>query len=640
MFSITIFLLLSSGGVFASAFFKKRFEEILPVTCMGIVAVLFLFGMLNALNTGLYAVLVLLVLLWAISIIHIILHKDFFESIRCFFTPAFFAFAFIFFLICFFNKGRVASTWDEFSHWVDSVKVMFTIGDFVTNKNSFSLFKSYPPGMALFQYFFTKVNAIVSRNTVFVEEKVYVAYQVFCVSVLTPFFAGYRFKKAGHIIAAVTTIICSTLLFYPNILNVAVIDPFVSVLGAFGFAVLVINEKIKPVHCAQISLVCFVLVLAKDIGLYFSCFICICYIIRVMTNLNSSVSLKKRLIKAGILCAFPVLATAIAKILWKIEIAVSAVHISGGKTGLLPYTKMFFTRCDNTYRQDVVESFKDAFFEKRVAIGDFEISVSYFNLTVLFVALIFVIYYLYSKKTASKKHKTALKIICLTVIVQFVFYIYSLGAIYVSNFSEYEATRLMSYNRYMDIVFRMIYITVFVVFIDYFSKIKINTGAVAVIAAVAIILAPFSNVVKFVNKSYVKDSITVRGKYTEITEDINSNCKPTSKIFFISQEDKGFDYHVTRFSVRPFVIDNSWAWSLSGEGPFYEGDIWTKKMSAEELKDTLIKDNYGYVAMFKTNDYFNENYGVLFENPDDIVNNSVFEFDGQTQKLKRVDITN
>lgn len=162
----------------------------------------------------------------------------------------------------------------------------------------------------------------------------------------------------------------------------------------------------------------------------------------------------------------------------------------------------------------------------------------------------------------------------------------------------------------------------------------------AFIAAVAIILAPFSSVVKFVNRSYVKDSMVVRRKYSEITDDINNNCKPSSKIFFISQEDKGFDYHVTRFSVRPFVIDNFWAWSLSCEGPFYEGDIWTEKMSAEQLKSTLIKDNYGYVAVFKTNDYFNENYGSLFENPDDIVDNSVFKFDTQTQKLKRVDTTN
>ena len=35
---------LLSGSVFAAARFGRKFEEILPITCMGIVLVLFLFG--------------------------------------------------------------------------------------------------------------------------------------------------------------------------------------------------------------------------------------------------------------------------------------------------------------------------------------------------------------------------------------------------------------------------------------------------------------------------------------------------------------------------------------------------------------------------------------------------------------------
>lgn len=51
------FAVLLSGSVFAAARFGRKFEEILPITCMGIVLVLFLFGAVGLLSVGVYAVL-------------------------------------------------------------------------------------------------------------------------------------------------------------------------------------------------------------------------------------------------------------------------------------------------------------------------------------------------------------------------------------------------------------------------------------------------------------------------------------------------------------------------------------------------------------------------------------------------------
>ena len=635
MFSLLMFILISAGGIFAAAFFKSKYEETLPITIMSIVFFLFIFGMLGILKAGFYFVLITLLLLTALSIIHIILHKRFFEFIKSFFTPAFFVFAVLFFAIVFFNKGKVASSWDEFSHWVDSVKAMFILDDFVTNPKSYSLFKSYPPAMALFQYFFTKFNALLWHNAVFVEEKVYIAYQVFCVSLLVPFFG--EFKKIGRLIFSVTAIVCSTFLFYPNILAVSVIDPFLSVLGASAFSTLILNEKLKKSSIIQIVLICFTLVLAKDAGLYIASFICICSIIRIISGTEFKMLTKKQIIKNTAACFLPVFATALAKILWKTKIRVSGAYVSGGKTGIISYTKMFFLRNDTTYKQEVVEKFKTTFFENRVTIGDFDLKISYFNLTVLFSLLIFIIGYLYIKNSDNKKSKIATGIICATVVLQSLFYIYSLGAIYISNFSEYEAKILASYNRYMDIVFRMLFIIIVITLVNYFGKVKINAVAFAAIFAAVLILMPAGNVSEYVRKHYVSNSIVVRSKYIDITEDINNSCKPGSKIYFISQEDKGFDFHVTRFSVRPYIIDNHWGWSISNDGPFFEGDIWTKELSVEKFKETLINDEYDYVAIYKTNDYFNDYYGSLFENPQDIEENSVFEFDRQNNVLKRVD---
>ena len=47
---------LPSGSVFAAARFGRKFEEILPLTCMGIVLALFLFGAAGLLSAGVYAI--------------------------------------------------------------------------------------------------------------------------------------------------------------------------------------------------------------------------------------------------------------------------------------------------------------------------------------------------------------------------------------------------------------------------------------------------------------------------------------------------------------------------------------------------------------------------------------------------------
>lgn len=637
MFSATIFCLLLSGSLFSAAFFKKHFEEVLPITCMSISAILFIFGMLGILKAGFWFVLITLLTLTAISIPYIFIRKRFGAFSKSFFTPAFFVFAILFLVICICNKGKLAIHNDEFSHWVDSVKAMFLLDDFATNENSHSLFKSYPPAMTLFQYFFQRVNCTLLNNNAFVEEKVYVAYQVFCLSMILPFFKKLNSRKVLSFFISCIAIVCAPLLFYPDILSVVVVDPFISVLAGCAFSSLLLNNKLDKIQCIYLTMICFTLVLAKDIGLYFSCFICVCYIIRLLSKLDLKDMPKNKYIKSISVCFLPIFATAAAKILWKVELSATKVSVSGGKTGLLAYTKMFFLKEDQSYKQNVVEKFKSALFENRITLGDLSFSVSYFLLTVVAFLMLFLLCTLYIRKTKNKREIIAFRLISLVIGIQLILFIYSLGAIYIANFSEYEAQNLASYQRYMDIVFRTVYITIVICLTCYFNSMSNNRVAFAVFVSMVIILTPFSKVEKFVNREHVSESVSVRNKYSEMTNDVNVNCPEKSKLYFISQEDKGYDYYLMKFALRPHLIDNYFAWSLSENGPLYDGDIWTKKMSAAEFQEILFTQDYDYVAIYKTNDSFKIDYASLFENPDDIENNSVFRFDRGKRILERVD---
>lgn len=180
------FAALSSGSVLCAAIWKRRYEEILPITCSIIVMVLFLCGIAGSLFFGGILVCILGIGTYITAALWVIRNKDWTTFAKNIFTPGFLAFIIIFACVCLFNFGRVAYYWDEFSHWADIVKVMTTLNDFGTNPESYSIFRSYPPGMSLFQYYALKLSEWTT-SVPFNEWQLYAAYQIFLFSFMLPF---------------------------------------------------------------------------------------------------------------------------------------------------------------------------------------------------------------------------------------------------------------------------------------------------------------------------------------------------------------------------------------------------------------------------------------------------------------------
>lgn len=630
MFTATVFLILLSGSAFGSSFIGKRFEEILPITCMSISAILFIFGLFGKLKSGFYAVLISALLILIISLFNTFRHKDFKRFAKNFFTPSFFLFAVLLVTLTYFYYGKLASAWDEFSHWVDSVKAMYQLDDFVTNKNSYSMFKSYPPAMTLFEYFFTKLSSIVHRNSDFEENRVYIAYQVFTLSFFFPLLKNFSPKRTLRYIAVATVLFLTPLFFFNTFLSQVYIDPFVAIMSGCAISAILLNDKFDVTFNIYIALTSFTLVLAKDVGFYFAIFVFICYAIRCFAFTQLSFT------KKVLFSITPLLTALLAKVLWKIELLTSKTEVLfGGKIDLVEYSKIFYFHGDSSYKKSSVENFKTAFFTGRHTIGDFDIKISYFNLAVILIFSLIIICYLY-KKTNNSKKQIGLKLIVTAVIVQTVMYIYSLGATYISNFSEYEAVNLASYQRYMNIAFLSAYIIAVSLLLNYFDRFKSNGAYLCVFVAVLILLTPLSKVKMFFNMEDVRNSANMRANYDEILYDIDINCERNARIYFVSQKDSGLNYHITKFSARPRIIDNLYAWSI-GDGPLYEGDIWTKTMTPEEFVIALQNGNYGYVAIYSADEQFTLKYGSLFEDKSQIESNSLFKFDKQAKLLKRVD---
>ena len=119
-----ILFIILCGGIAGAVFSRKPFEECLPLHMMGLVVVLYVFGLAGHLKAGVYAIAVAAPAICIACAGTILKQKNYKEVAGRLFTPAFFLFILLFCLIGYLDKGMVAWDWDEFSHWMDSVKTM------------------------------------------------------------------------------------------------------------------------------------------------------------------------------------------------------------------------------------------------------------------------------------------------------------------------------------------------------------------------------------------------------------------------------------------------------------------------------------------------------------------------------------
>lgn len=252
---IIFFIVISSGSAICAAKCRKRYEEVLPITCAAYIFLLFVFGLLGILKTGVYVVFGLSILLYVWMAVYVSKEKCVKNFLSNFFTPAFLCFVILTAIFVYAIHGKLLDSWDEFSHWGDIVKVMATLDDFGTNPQSFSVFKSYPPGMTLFQYLLQKINMLVSGEQ-FSEWHIYVAWQMLAMAFLMPLLNKLSFKKPVTIITALVTCFFAPWLFFTNVFTAVYIDAFLGFLAGAGLTMVFLHEEEDVFYTAGIMECC------------------------------------------------------------------------------------------------------------------------------------------------------------------------------------------------------------------------------------------------------------------------------------------------------------------------------------------------------------------------------------------------
>ena len=607
MTQIILFAILVTGSIFGTAVFRKKFEDFLPITCSAIVLIMFFAGTLNILKTGVYLTLSLCCVLWLISAFVVIKEKKVVDFLKNFLTPGCLVFTFLYFVLGTLSRDMVATNWDEFSHWADIVKAMTLLDDLGTNPNAYAVFPSYPPGMALFQYFVQKIYLLVKPEEIFSEWRLFFSYQIFFISFMMPFFKGIVYRNPLKIVLIGLLIWLAPMLFFTNIYSCIYIDPILGFVAGTAFVAIFTEKEKDWLYDIFIYAAVSILILMKDAGMLFAVFIIIGYVIDLLGR-DSQTGLRNKLknfnlLKVTIGCC----AILIPKFLWSRELRINQVEVAfSGKVNIKELIGIMLGHDSDNYRSQVLRYFVKAMKNRKIAIGDTSIELSYIIFLLILIGLVCLLYFRY-KKTMPVQKIT----IYLAVIVSVVF-VCGMCVSYMYKFSMQEALELAAFERYLRIILHFLWIFVLGVLsrllaIDERQKLLFSI----VILGFSVVCIPWSTVGNNVTRRTVHYARNERASYQEIVDQIENVSDDEHSPLILSLvclEETYCERLIFGYTLRPHRFE----WN-------YPDDI-----TADEWQKELA-DDIDYVALYKIDETFIEKFAVVFENPEDIADGCIYK---------------
>ncbi|MFI3173414.1 MAG: hypothetical protein R3Y58_13755 [Eubacteriales bacterium] len=622
---LLVLLLIATGGVLGSVVFNKKFEEMFPVTNVFIILFMFLLGIMGYLRESVNMLCYISVAIYGFCAFWLIKNRNIKSAFSNLLTPATVIFLIFYVAITYCNIDRIPTSFDEFSHWADVVKAMTFGNDFSTNPDLNSAFATYPPGVSLFLYFVQKVQCVVGAGeNYFSEWRLSFAYQLLVFTFVMPFLKDYTFKKffrASALFVALFGI--PSVYFSLSVYTSTLIDPVLAVLIGVGFAFVFLSKEKDWLYILQVNSVVILLVLAKDAGLLFAIFLWIAFAVDMLIVENKITFTKKNI---GVI-ALSSLSFIVPKQLWSYNISVHDAQ----QTFAAPYDFVQFFKVllglDDTYRTTVNESFWGKFTLSQRVIGDTGLTIQVGLVLIFLLVGTYFIYYKYVR--LNPENSRAKKASIILLVIMSVIYIYGTLASYMFKFSEYEATGVASFDRYLDVLLVGIMYFVIITLFKLFSQMQTSRNHFIIFVCILALFMPGYNIVTYFSRTSVTSATNQLQGYQALLGQIEK-VEDDAKIYVIAQESTGYDFWVIRYYSRPNTT-NTGDWSV-GEA-FYDGDIWTLEITAEEFQSLLVEE-YDYVAIFKANDFLREDFAELFDNPDEIYEHRVYAVNKETGLLE------
>lgn len=262
-----------------------------------------------------------------------------------------------------------------------------------------------------------------------------------------------------------------------------------------------------------------------------------------------------------------------------------------------------------TYLKSVTDTFVDAIIHRDILIHG-----SYAAIIVSIVIAFFIV----ASLCDDNRNRIKAMLAGIWTMLSGIFYALLMFFLHCTAFSEYEAVKLASYERYMN---SFVIAVLFFLLAVYFDS---NIWKKSVKGYYLILIFLFLDLSFFHAEAYdqvlpgiiMHDSERI-SEYTSKADLIISTTNETEKVYIIKRGDNGdFIWH-QKYYCSPRIIEGG------SIGPVvYDGDIWSIDKIAEEFVDSV--KGYDYIYFCELDDAFNESYSTAFVNPELLVNGTIY----------------
>ncbi|SFH53460.1 hypothetical protein SAMN05216405_4003 [Lachnospiraceae bacterium NLAE-zl-G231] len=649
----SVFMPILSLSMFFMLIFKRKFEEVVALSLSIIVGVLYIAGLFNHLESGIYTLYVLAFIFCFVSAyIYNCTHTDW----RQLLSPGLFVFGIFIIIILIYNNNIYRARWDEYTHWGLAVKDMFYFNSFAKHVNSTVMLPWYPPFITLFQYYMEYSNGL------FTEELLYIAFQISILSFLIITVRNVYKSNLKYLLPGLSIILFIPIIFFPDIYNSVYVDPLLAIYAAF-ILTCYYTEPISVFNFLRIAGGLFALTLTKEMGAPIAGLLVIIFFLDTIYR-------NKKLFSKTILtsCAFLILVF-VFFFSWRIYLAVPApqpdienntelaYEQNSSEEGNIPPTvtasptttagftlqniSNLFTKKAPEWNYKCIKNFIHAMFSENC-----------YNLGIIAVSVLDVFFLLLLAstllpRTAFFKNDHNLFSLCFFGVLCGFPYLIFLLLSYLFAFSQTEALMLHSYPRYCgSYVTGIVLAMMMYIFIKLCeaanesdskkSSLSKNCWIVSLsLFLILSIITPLENfVIRNMDTETPPEYVYGRDEFSSI---LNSFSARSEKIYIVCNNSTGFSYYIFRNYASPLQTQEG-AWSLYSSKEDYlkyqkaypeHSDSSPTVVTPKEWEKQL-STQYDYVFLLHPNELFSDMYFSIFEDPSTIGDGTFY----RVKKLK------
>ncbi len=642
--------------------FKKKWEETVALSlfCEGIL--LYAFGWMGRLTTGICIVYALAIfsLLAAICIYN---KKK--GSLKELLSPGLWIYFFLFLIIVIVNKNSWPAMRDDLRHWEIVVRDMFFYDSFANHVGTTVLLPRYLPFAGIIEYIFEYMNGMFNKGILLI------AYQTMLLSASIIFCRLFAKIEEYKSIFVIAIMICTPVLFFPNIAGSIMVDPLIALVFAYVL-ICYYSSKNDWFNKIRIISAMVALVLIKEIGLIYAGMA----ILLILSDVLYLQWREKKFSPKYIL--FPVISGIIAlsafvswqmylsrpmsdplteKITKQDEIsevsnAVNEVSVdtkfdekaegASQKLDAQPPSIMqasgmslrgiWNVLCGrgDSYQYEVSRLLLIELFDGKTysfVLGDF----SFMDLLIAFsVIMILMAYWGYWK--AGKERISGIAIaLFLTSFLLCAF----MQLTYWFTFSKYEALDLTSFSRYFAPYLCAVVMLIFYLLYQELGKIPVTNrkarGLVIILTLLLITSMPVENIIRQCKGKKGNATKEVIYGHDNIAGILHSVAKRGERVYFICSASGGLSEYVFRNAACPMLVQHG-NWNIVSTDEEvknaqlkYGANIHNDAtvLSVEGWKE-ILKD-YQYVVVFHADEFFQRSYYEMFDQKEGIGDGCVYQ---------------